>query len=99
MTKKSDSPLAEIEKLHPHRASERATWLTRLEKADPDGFASLLIIIDDFNAGGITAQKMKTVKNLMAYLLGDDAERPIKKPLLPQGLTYNTFRELVNGRR
>lgn len=78
---------------------KRTDWADRLKRSHPDRHKSLMVIVDDYRNGGTSMLKLRTVSNLFRYLSGRDPDRPIKTPLLPPDLTYNTFRRFVNEQR
>jgi hypothetical protein len=54
----------------------RDTWVERLKANDPDGYAQIVEVIEDFNANGNTKKVFPNAARLYEFLIGKDPERP-----------------------
>ena len=72
---------------------KRKSWDESLKDVNPDRYQQLLDVCTDFAEGGIVKVKMKTQSALRKYLAGEDRDRPIDPPLIPDiGIgSFNNF--------
>lgn len=68
--------LETIHAMPPARKPLRETWVDRLKASDPEGFAEIVEVVQDFNANGNTRRVFPNAARLYEYLSGKDTERP-----------------------
>lgn len=86
-TRKTTNPLLESIRSEPikRRVSARSRWYERMEAQRPEEFANLREIVEDFQRGGETAKKLRTVQNLHEWLQSKD--------VFPQPISVQSFRQ------
>lgn len=76
--------------------TNKRNWAVVLKRENPERYAELVEVVDDWIAQGRTYQVFPSMRSLHKWLSGKDQDRPIGEPVVT--VDSGSFTKFVNSR-